>query len=71
VQPSGELVSRLWPALTSGFIFLVGEEWQDTMGEDAAMLSTVRFQFRHDRIRQVSAATFNPSKMLSWMLFRP
>lgn len=55
MQPSGELVRQLWPALTSGFVFLVGDEWQDTMGQDAALLSTVRCQFRHDRIRQVGA----------------
>lgn len=60
-QLSGDLVGQLWPALTAGFIFLVGKEWQAAMGKDAATLSSVRFRFRHDRIRQVRTAS-QPAK---------
>lgn len=62
MQLSGDLVGQLWPALTAGFIFLVGNGWQEAMGgdADAAALSSARFRFRHDRIRQVSAARPTP-----------
>jgi hypothetical protein len=53
VQPAEELVNALKPALGAGFLLPIGDEYKDRPGQDPANLDSVRFQFRHDRIREV------------------
>lgn len=53
VQPAEELVNALKPALSAGFLLPTGDEYNDRPVQDPAHLDGVRFQFRHDRIREV------------------
>ncbi|GAQ90902.1 hypothetical protein KFL_007000010 [Klebsormidium nitens] len=53
-EPAKELVHKLRPALTAGFLLPVGEEYTERCDWDAATLSAVRFHFRHDRIREAA-----------------